>query len=264
MAFKISQERMKLELACIDDGNAFPTIKLEGKKIPRILLGSSPFLAAGQFGTRSRMYHSRFVLDPENIVDVIVHCINIGVTGIQLIAYDFLSRAVEKAEEMTGVDMTVVGTMPFEEPIDGLKRLQELNAEVILLHGEMTGTLDIGSIRELVRVIRDAGAVPGVAVHQMPMLTRILELDVRVVMLPINKLGYMMEDVREALDFVERADRFIIAKKPLAAGRIMPRDGLEFVFGCKGVDAMAVGIASKEEANETFSIARDILSRKIL
>lgn len=52
------------------------------------------------------MYHSRFVLDPENIVDVIVHCINIGVTGIQLIAYDFLSRAVEKAEEITGVDMT--------------------------------------------------------------------------------------------------------------------------------------------------------------
>ncbi|MDI6858902.1 MAG: hypothetical protein QMC85_00230 [Methanocellales archaeon] len=136
----------------------------------------------------------------------------------------------------------------------------------MLIHGESTGTLDIGSIRELVGAIRDAGAVPGVAVHRVSMLPRIFEseLDTRVVMLPINKLGYMMGDVREALDFVEKMDRSIIAKKPLAAGRITPGEGLEFVFGCKGVDAMAVGIASKEEANETFSIARDILSKKIL
>ncbi|TKJ28559.1 MAG: hypothetical protein CEE40_11360, partial [Chloroflexi bacterium B3_Chlor] len=47
----------------------------------------------------------------------------------------------------------------------------------------------------------------------------------------------------------------IIAIKPLAAGRLSPQEGIEYVSDRAA--GLAVGVASREEAEETFGIAKE-------
>jgi len=240
-------------------------MEIEGRKIPRVLLGTSPFIAAGQFGVRSYQFYNKFVLNPKNIVPIISHTIRLGIPGVQLIAYDAVSKAVNEAQTETGIDLAIVGTIPSEEPNEGLQRLKELEAEVILLHGEVTDTLNFVIIEKWIRKIRAVGAIPGVAIHRThPTLLRILEakMDIPVVMLPVNKIGAFMQAKESTLATVEKAERFYIAKKPLAAGQLPPREGLEFVFSHKGISAVAIGVASIEEATETFNIAKQVSQQK--
>lgn len=236
-------------------------MKIESKKIPRVLLGTSPFIAAGQFGYRSYSYYEKFVVNPQNMVNLIAHVIRLGISGIQLIAYNSVSRAVNEAQTETGIDLAIVGTIPSKELNEGLQRLKELEAEIILLHGEVTDSLNFTLIEKWIRKIRSIGAIPGVAIHRTyPTLPRILEakMDIPVIMLPVNKIGAFMQAKESTLATVEKAERFYIAKKPLAAGQLPPREGLEFVLSHKGISAVAVGVASIEEATETFNIAKQI------
>jgi hypothetical protein len=200
-------------------------------------------------------------------VGLIAHVIRLGIAGVQLIAYDFVSKAVDEAQMQTGVDLAIVGTIPSEEPNEGLQRLKELEAEVILLHGEVTDSLNFTLIEKWIRKIRAVGAIPGVAIHRTyPTLPKILEakIDIPVIMLPLNKVGAFMQAKESTLAIVERAERFYIAKKTLAAGQLSPREGLEFVLGHKGISAVAIGVASIEEATETFNIAKQISQQRNL
>jgi predicted aldo/keto reductase-like oxidoreductase len=54
---------------------------------------------------------------------------------------------------------------------------------------------------------------------------------------------------------LEGFKKIIIAKKTLAAGRLPPKEAFQYIASTRCVDAVAVGIASEREAEETFSIA---------
>ncbi|MFQ6074099.1 MAG: hypothetical protein ACE5KC_02655, partial [Candidatus Bathyarchaeia archaeon] len=51
-------------------------------KIPRILLGTSPFIGSGQFGSRAASYYEHFYGHPENIAKIILAAVDLGVTGV--------------------------------------------------------------------------------------------------------------------------------------------------------------------------------------
>ena len=78
---------------------------------------------------------------------------------------------------------------------------------------------------------------------------------------PLNKYGHLM-DLRpdEAVNLYRELGIPIIAKKVLGAGRIEPREALEFIARSKCVDGVAIGVASVEEAEETFSIALKLIN----
>ena len=53
----------------------------------------------------------------------------------------------------------------------------------------------------------------------------------------------------------------VICIKPFAAGRVMPRPGLDFAFrNCKPIDTVCAGFLSPAEADEDLRIALEILS----
>ena len=62
-------------------------IKVLNKEIPRTLLGTSPFVAAPQFGHRARLYQIDLYNNPENILKIIKKSFELGITGIQVIPY---------------------------------------------------------------------------------------------------------------------------------------------------------------------------------
>lgn len=74
---------------------------------------------------------------------------------------------------------------------------------------------------------------------------------------PVNRMGAMMlPSQREALKAIKASSRPVVAIKPLAGGRIRPREAFEYVFKEVGVDACMVGVASEEELEEDLEAAR--------
>jgi hypothetical protein len=77
---------------------------------------------------------------------------------------------------------------------------------------------------------------------------------------PVNKLGVMMFPTKEAaLRAIKAARKPIIAIKPLAGGRIEPREALEHVYKV-GISSCMIGVGSIGEAEEDFQTAAEILN----
>lgn len=243
---------------------SFPTFKLEDEKIPRILLGTSPFLGAGQFGVRAYQYYKQFFENPKNITDLVIEAINIGIRGVQLVAYPEIAEAISQAQIETGVELIIVGSLPFDRPEEGLDCLSNLPTKAILLHGEETDRLNFEILEFWFRKIRDLGFIPGVATHSpdrtLPNLLG-TGLDFSVVLLPFNAAGFLMGNKETVFKVVGESGKSFIAMKPLAAGRLKPREALEYLFSYECIDAVAVGVATVQEVKETFSIAKKILGR---
>jgi hypothetical protein len=231
--------------------------KIGDKEIPRVLLGTSPFLGAGQFGSRAPEYFERFHEHPENMVQLILHAWKIGVRGIQAIAFPRIIEAIETARKQEGIDLVVVGTLVPNEVESGIELLSRVNARVGLLHGMETDHMDVEMIFGHLGLIRKAGMIPGLAMHRVfPTLGKLIEskLDYQVLMLPLNPRGIMIGDVDSLLEELKKVKCSIIAKKALGAGKIPPSESLPWLAKQK-VAGVALGVASEAEAEETFGLA---------
>jgi hypothetical protein len=77
---------------------------------------------------------------------------------------------------------------------------------------------------------------------------------------PINSMSVMMFPNRDsAVEAIRTAKKPVIAIKPLAGGRIRPREALEHIYREMGIDFCMIGVGSEREAEKDFSIAHEIL-----
>ncbi len=72
---------------------------------PRLMLGTSPFIGAGQFGSKSLNYRRQFFDTPDNMTRLFVHSAKLGIKAVQLVGYQPLVAALRKAEEITGMSL---------------------------------------------------------------------------------------------------------------------------------------------------------------
>ena len=84
--------------------------------------------------------------------------------------------------------------------------------------------------------------------------------DFKLYMIPLNRLGYLMDcdtygpDERTQInDMINKLDKTIIAMHVLAAGIMTPDDAFDYLKTVDFVDMVALGIASEAEAEESFS-----------
>lgn len=234
--------------------------EVQGRKIPRVFLGTSPFLGAGQFGTRAARYHETFYQNPDNMVVLMAQSWRIGVKGIQAVAYPRIIEAIEKAKTQEGIEPVIVGTILPGELDSGIDLLGRVNAVVGLLHGSETDRCSGVGIAKSLEKIRSAGMVPGLAIHRaLPTLRFLIEsgCDYEILMIPLNPKGIMVANLPETLEAVKKVKCPIIAKKALGAGRIPPSEALPWVAEL-GVAGVALGVASEEEAKETFTLALEL------
>lgn len=241
------------------------SINIKNKKMPRKLLGTSPFFGAAHFGHRARLYQLDLYNQPENITKVIKKAYALGITGIQLVPYDPVVKALEWAIE-DGCKFNIVGTVRPQCESEDIHLLNDLGASSMLIRGDLTDKLDYGFLKDILEQIEQTGAVPGLATHK-PFITtkKILGSQVKdyfdIYMIPVNKTGYLMDtDVfmqkerDELRTMIKKIDKIIIAKKTMAAGILTPIDAFDYLNTLDYVDIMTVGIASEAEAEETFKI----------
>jgi hypothetical protein len=229
------------------------------------MLGTSPFIGAGQFGHRARLYQLDLYSNPENMLQIIRTCYDMGVNGIQLLPYPPVIQALEMARE-EGMKIDVIGTIRPDLEKEDIDLLNSLDAKAMLLHAMITDQGDWDFIAENLNYIREAKAIPGLVTHRPFHTTpKLLDSPVRdlfeLYMLPVNRLGYLMdceqnldEERKQLREMILELDKTIIGKKLLAAGIMTPLDAFEYLKTLDYVDMVAVGIASEKEAQETFGI----------
>jgi len=222
--------------------------------IPRIMVGTSPFLGAGQFGHRALLYRRTFYHRPENIVALLEYCAEeLGVTGVQALADPIIIGALRDADPDLDV-VAVVGLRNLEEE---LEMLEDLNLRAVLLHASCVDGEDVGEVSVMLDEIRSRLDVPvGIATHRpdetLPRWEDKKTADVY--MVPMNPVGAFMGDQKAVEELLAETDRTVIAKKVLAAGSLPPEEGLP--YAARYADAVAVGITGKKEAEETLRIAK--------
>jgi hypothetical protein len=244
-------------------------LNLKGRKLPRTQLGTSPFIAAAQFGHRARLYQLDLYNQPENILKIIKKSYKLGVRGVQLIPYPPVVKAVRWAQE-EGCDLSIIGTVRPDDVMEDIKLFSQMDADVMLLHAVITDAYDWNSIRENLQLIRDENSLSGLVTHTPFRTTnKLLKSPVLdlfdIYMVPLNKIGYLMDiDVfmdnerSEFADIIKNIDKTIIAKKTLAAGILNPEEAFKYLKTLDYVDSMAVGIASEDEAETTFKTLAEV------
>jgi hypothetical protein len=240
-------------------------LELEGKKLPRTLLGTSPFIGAAQFGHRARLYQLDLYQKPGNMAKIIKKSCQLGVRGIQLLPYPPLIEALKMAQK-DGCYMEIVGTVLADQEEKDINLFAGLDASAMLLHAVTTDRAEWNFIAEKLESIADSGAIPGLVTHTPFRTTRkLLESPIiklfQLYMIPVNRLGYLMDcdthgptERSELRQLIQQLEKKIIAKKLLAAGIMTPNDAFDYLKTLDYVDMVAVGIASEDEAQDTFEI----------
>jgi hypothetical protein len=126
----------------------------------------------------------------------------------------------------------------------------------------MAGRFDL--LENVVSVLRERLGCPVfVAAHHAGSTIPILdECNVRVdgYLTPINRLGVMMFPSQEsALKAIRGTEKPVIAIKPLAGGRIRPRDAFRYVYREQGVGSCMVGVGSLKELDEDLQAVKQVL-----
>ncbi len=245
-----------------------PEVMIEDRAFTRGILGHNPFLGFSYYSrARAAEYEERFS-DSKRIQEVISAALEAGVRGMMMSfehpRHELIVSALEGARAASGIDIPVIAILNpgFEAKAEQLRRA---NAQVGLLHGQVTDTLFQRASRDFAPAfaehmarMRELGLVTGASTHNAgETVPAMAGYDVAVVNTPVNKLGWRMcpcpEDVLAALASTEKS---VIAMKPLAMARIAPDEGMAYVLARPEVDLTVVGAASPQEATETFAAAR--------
>jgi len=225
--------------------------------VPHLILGTSPFIGAGQFGSRATEYYLRFAMNPENVTKLIVEAAEMGITWVQALGYEFIVKAVEEARDITNMNIQVIGSIGsdnFDTQFDLMKRLE---AKIILTHAAVTDRLDKRFEDYVNRIdeVAIAGAVTHIPGKIIPTLSGYDK--VKIVLASVNRVGkFMYPSARQTLEAIKDTDKVVIGKKTLAAGDLEPRDALKYT--ARFVYGVTIGVASSEELKETFGIAKEI------
>lgn len=222
-------------------------------KLPSLMLGTSPFIAAGQFGLKSLEYYQRFYLKPENIAKLYREALAKGIRALQLVVSDPLLKALERVEwGEFYVAASIYGN--FKK---NLRLAGRFNPRLVAVHAEIADSLNLERMKEYLEEVKRLGAIPAAATHQPGKTIPILDKlgIVEVYLAPLNRLGLFMEPNQEqSLKAIRETPAKVIAIKPLAAGRLKPSEALEYVY--RYAESAAVGLTSPREISEAVEAVR--------
>ena len=228
-------------------------------RIPKLMLGTSPFIGAGQFGMNAYEYRKRFFHNESNMKRLFIKSARLGVNAVQLIVYEPLVNALKAAVNELGEDFFIAATIPsgrnFKRDLDLIRPLQP---KIIAIHALSCDALDT-RIEGWIKEIRAGGSSTAAATHYPGATIEDIDnagFDFDVYLAPLNPVGYAMEpDYESTLKALETTDKQVIAIKPLAAGRLKPTQSVfEFIY--KYADSVSVGITSEAEMEETYAVAK--------
>jgi len=248
-----------------------PTIDIEGVKVPKLLTGINSLLGWSHTSYGRDRWIVRYYT-ARRIASVFERCMELGVYGVLGPVWPRLIEAIRIAEKGAREEIMFVSTT-IGDPKDTKKELNMLSgmhSPICCIHGAWSDSWPVkngrlSGLEKYLKMIRDAGLVPGLACHNGDRLKMVDEggYDVATFVTPVNKAGFYMNPTqRSILRTISRTKKPVIAIKPLASGRFEEGkigNWLEWVLDQKGVSAMCLGFMSEEEAEEDIKCVKGIL-----
>ena len=240
-----------------------------------IILGTSPFIFAPQFGHRTRLYELDFEKQPENIQKILDKSYEMGVHKILLNRSEDLELALDMSIQ-NGNDWEVIGKTDDEHFEEDLSKFSKFNTISIMLDGffidENIKNDDFENVSKYLSEIKSRGYVPSIETRTpFNNIPKIVESEIinefEEIMLPLNFYGYMMdcnfltnENKEKIQNLLSTINKKIIANRTLATGILQPKEAYEFISKVDYINSVCVGVAKIEEAEETFSIINEYKS----
>jgi hypothetical protein len=153
------------------------------------------------------------------------------------------------------------------------KRSAQIGSAFCLIHHSSAEQLvsknrqTIDRLPDYLKMIRDAGLVPGLSAH-MPELIQYSDqngYDVETYIQIFNCLGFMMQvEIESVIRIIHDAKKPVMSIKPMAAGRTTPYVGLTFNWNVlRPIDMITVGVLSKYEVDEDVEISLAALEHRL-
>ncbi len=237
-----------------------------------IILGTSPFIFAPQFGHRTRLYELDFEKQPENIAEILDKSYELGVHNILLNRSEDLEKALDMSIEH-GNNWTVIAKTNVDNFEEDLEIFKKYNTTTIMLDGFFVDSNieeeNFDNISRYLKKIKECGYTPAIETRtpfkNIPIIIESSIIDeFDEIMLPLNFYGYMMdcnflnnENKEKINNILSSLDKKIIANRTLATGILQVKEAYEFISTIEYVDSVCVGVAKVSEAEETFGIINE-------
>ncbi|MHA1148148.1 MAG: hypothetical protein ACTSR8_07865 [Promethearchaeota archaeon] len=239
--------------------------KIDGKKIPLVTVGTSPFLGAGQFGRNAFIWRKKFLNNTNAMVEILEAGYQAGAKGIEAIPIGKIMDATRIMCE-TYNDYIVTGSTTPNAGRRSIKDLIQGGAQLIFVHGMVSDEKGSKLLRVL-DALSSQGVIPGIATHN-PIATIKYSiknsLNVRAFLIPFNASGVMMGDQANLEQIVDdNKDYAFIGMKTLAAGKLKPEEAFDYLSK-HNICAVSIGMVTKEEAIQSTNAALEKLNNKKL
>ena len=235
--------------------------KVDGKEIPLVSTGTSPFIGAGQFGFKAYEWRRKFLNNLDAMVEILEASYQAGARGIEAIP---IGKIMEASRIMTEVhdDYIVIGsTFPGSDP--KIEELIDVNAKIIFTHGIVSDKKDDNLVK-LVDDISSRGVIPGIAAHNpVPTFKYALENipQVKVFLIPFNANGLFMGNQKNLEELVDNNKNCsFVGMKTLAAGKLNPKEAYKYISK-HNICSVTIGMVTTEEAEISTKIALKALSK---
>jgi len=273
-----------------DRHELLPTVRFGPHRVTRLIVGGNPIRGFSHVGRAldadMREYHT-----VDNTVETWLHCQRQGINTMQSRGDPIIFERIRAYRERGGTMQWICQTAgEAPDPFENVREIAALEPMAIYYHGSMgdkhwrAGTFD--QVREVLKAIRDTGALVGIAGHQPKILRYVEEhgWDVDFYMTSfyniakVNRRGLLAEGVqgeepfddpdREIMaEFIRATNRPCIAYKILAASRKCEsheaiREAFRFAFEhVKPGDVVNVGMFQKysDQVRQNAEIVRDLL-----
>jgi hypothetical protein len=247
-------------------------ITIGNRSFSKVICGTNPFYGHSHFSAaRNAEYLARF--DDQSIERTIRECIRRGVNTVESPANRRIVSILSTLQDGSPQPIHFVGTTRIDETSDMKSHQQKLSflienrAAICVVHSQYVDrSREAGSIEglaPLIEKIHEAGLLAGVSTHRV----RTIELcetqryGIDTYMFPLNMSGFVYpgydgnESVQERVDVVRGVSRPFILIKALGAGRIPPKEGLQFLAeNAKPDDLISLGLASEQEIDESLGL----------
>ena len=238
----------------------------------KLVCGTNPFWGHSHFSNgRDAEYLARF--DDAAIERALQRCVALGVNAVESCANERITAILARVRESNTQPIHFVGSTRIDETSDmkshqaKLSFLIENRAEVCVLHAQFvdrpTRKDTIGGLERMVEKIHAAGLLAGISTHRVDTVEVCEKQDygIDVYLFPLNLTGFVYpgykgnETVQERVDIVRGVPKPFILIKTLAAGRIPPDEGLQFVAeNSKENDIVSLGLGTEQEVEESVGI----------
>lgn len=260
----------------------FPRTDVAGVSLSRMIIGTNWMIGFSHRTPAQDHQIRRKFSDGEKAFPLLKTFLDHGVDTIMAPMHgNVMLDAIHYAQEKTGKKLIMIDTPNINvddneaarrEARATIRRSKEAGATFCLIHHSSAEQLVnknkhiIDRLPDYLDMIRQEGMIPGLSAHMPELITYSdeNEYDVQTYIQIYNCMGFLMQvEIETVNQIIHNAKKPVLTIKPMAAGRVSPFVGLNFVWNTiRPCDLVTVGCFDPEEAEEDIEISLAALERR--